>query len=171
MLSEVSLYSGLLVFRLEAFDDFERSDLKPVLSGTRRRAPAFAIPAYWVATVRKDTVGLRRSLRRALVPISCISTLADSSRNATIAVRTVFRCVASRNNREGEVPLGTRTDWFARPIRPEVSLGSFARQRRCTRSLPRRRVVPRGTRTGACLPDVRPCAHFCFGGPTPAEAH
>ncbi len=57
-------------------------------------------------SVTPGTSGRRRFRRGVAMPTTCTSTTEGSARRTTIAVRTVFSCVASRNR---EVPLGIPT--------------------------------------------------------------
>ena len=77
---------------------------------TRPRATARAAPVCCGASATTGTVGRRRS--QAPVPPAWTSTAAGSTRRTTATVRTVFRCVASRNR---ERTLGTRRLVLTRP--------------------------------------------------------
>ena len=91
----------------------------------RPRAIAAASTVKYVASVTVATVGRRRL--RAPVPTTWASTPPGSVRRTTVTVRTVFRCVASRN-REAARPRAIATP---APVHcmPSAAPGTVGRRR------------------------------------------
>ncbi len=88
------------VFRCVA----SRNKEHPRASATRDREPE----AGCMKSATAGTAGRRRFRRGVAMPATCSSTTAGSIRRIAATVRTVFRCVASRNK---EHPRASATLW------------------------------------------------------------
>ena len=82
------------VFRCVASRNRERTS-RPRASATADGAKQKAGRASCITSVSAGSVGRRR--RSAPMPTACTSTTAESTRRTLASMRTVFRCVASRD--------------------------------------------------------------------------
>ncbi len=108
----------------------------------RPRATATETTVRCMTSAAPGTSGRRRFRRGVAVPTTCTSATEGSARRTTLAVGTVFRCVASRNRERtsrprtkppsppsGPNPLGENQSLSSPPLKPRGLLLSVMRQK------------------------------------------
>ena len=152
-------------------------------SAARPRASATAVgeepmpKENCITSAIADTVGRRRFRRcRASMSISWTSTPPGSSRRIATTVRTVFRCVASRNRERGPLgpgtkppsppsgpnPLGENQSLSSPPLEPRGLLLSVMRQKvgkERSQGVFAPLAIPPRLGSESPTEKIRPCAH------------